>query len=89
MLDDPASFLDIMGWTESRTVKKQPQAALFISLNDEEKKIMGLLREKETMHIDELNRASGLSNSAVAAAILNLEMQGLIAATPGKMYKTI
>jgi len=38
------------------------------------------------VHIDELNIGSGLSSSAVAAAILNLEMQNLITTRPGKLY---
>jgi len=41
------------------------------------------------MHIDELNLRSGLSTSAVAAAILNLELQNVIQSLPGKLYKLI
>ncbi len=89
LLDDPRTFLDIMGWTEKITTGKPPQTSLFISLTDEEKKILELLREKNALNIDELNRQSGLSNSVVAAAVLNLEMQGMIVVLPGKMYKAI
>ncbi len=32
---------------------------------------------------------SGLTSSAVAAAILNLEFQGVVASLPGKMYKLL
>lgn len=48
-----------------------------------------LLQEKEGVHIDEINFRSGLSSSAVAAAILNLELQNVIATLPGKMYKLV
>lgn len=89
LLDDPETFLDVMGWQEKEATKKQRQTALFIHLTDEEKKIIRLLRERGAMHIDELNLTSGLSNSAVAAAVLNLEIQGVITASPGKMYKMI
>ena len=89
LLDDPGTFLDIMGWKEKTTIQKQQQTQLFISLTDEEKKILELLREKNALNIDELNRQSGLSNSVVAAALLNLEMQGMIVVLPGKMYKAI
>ena len=89
LLDDPATFIDIMGWKDNDTIRKRQQTALFIQLNDEEKKILELLREMNGMHIDELNRQSGLSTSTVAAAVLNLEMQGMIVALPGKMYKAI
>lgn len=87
LLDDPETFLDIMGWKEKQRPGKKQQAALFVEMNEEEKKIIGLLREKESMHLDELNRASGMSTSVVAAALLNLEMQGVVIALPGKLYK--
>ncbi|HYK55684.1 MAG TPA: DNA-protecting protein DprA, partial [Flavisolibacter sp.] len=81
-------LLDVMCWTERRQkVKKQKE--LFIELSAEEKQIVQILQEKETVHIDEINLGSGLSSSAVAAAILNLELQGVVAGMPGKMYKLI
>jgi DNA processing protein len=39
------------------------------------------------MQIDELYFKSNLSSSAVAAALLMLEMEGIITAMPGKLYK--
>jgi DNA processing protein len=39
--------------------------------------------------IDEINLGSGLSSSTIAAAILNLELQNVIASLPGKMYKLL
>jgi DNA processing protein len=48
-----------------------------------------MLQEKEVVHIDELNIQSGLSSSAIAAAVLNLELQNVVTTLPGKMYKLI
>ena len=53
----------------------------------EEKIIVSILREKNTVNIDEINLKSGLSSSAVAAAILNLELQTVVLSLPGKMYQ--
>jgi DNA processing protein len=39
------------------------------------------------MHIDHIQMQSQFSSSEIAAAILNLELQGIIRAMPGKMYK--
>jgi DNA processing protein len=39
------------------------------------------------LHIDLLYQQSGLSSSAVAAAMLNLEMQNIIISLPGKMFQ--
>jgi DNA processing protein len=48
-----------------------------------------ILRQQEAMQIDELYLKSGLSSSAVAAALLMLEMQNVVAALPGKVYKLV
>ena len=53
------------------------------------KDILNSFGEKDIMHIDELKLVTGLSNSAIAAAILNLELQNVIQSLPGKLYKLI
>jgi DNA processing protein len=81
-------LLDVMGWKEKRQ-KPKKQKELFIELSPEEKQIIQLLQQKEAVHIDEINVSSGLSSSTAAAAILNLELQGVIAGMPGKMYRLL
>jgi DNA processing protein len=88
LLTDAEELLDVLGWKEKKKEKKQ-QKELFIELSSEEKQIIQLLQEKETVHIDEINLRSGLSSSTAAAAILNLELQNVIASLPGKMYKLL
>lgn len=87
LLTDAEELLDVLGWKEKKKEKVKQQKELFIELSAEEKQIIQLLQEKETVHIDEINLKSGLSSSAAAAAILNLELQNVIASLPGKMYK--
>ena len=60
-----------------------------MAFTDEEKKIVALLQQKEAVHLDEINISSGLSSSAAAAAILNLELQNIVASLPGKMLKLL
>lgn len=88
LLTDAEELLDVLGWKEKKKEKKQ-QKELFIELSAEEKQIIQLLQEKETIHIDEINLRSGLSSGTAAAAILNLELQNVIASLPGKMYKLL
>jgi DNA processing protein len=88
LLTDADELLDVLGWKEKKK-EKAKQKELFIELSAEEKQIVQLLQEKETVHIDEINLKSGLSSSAAAAAILNLELQNVIASLPGKMYKLL
>jgi DNA processing protein len=88
LLTDADHLHDIMGWQEKKKkVKKQKE--LFIELTPEEKQVIDILKQKESVHIDEINISSGLSSSAVAAAILNLELQSVIGSMPGKMYKLL
>ncbi|MFC0771825.1 DNA-processing protein DprA [Terrimonas alba] len=89
LLTDALELIELMGWDEvsSRSAKPKKQKELFIELNDDEKVIIGILREKEQVHIDEINLKSGLSSSSVAAAILNLELQNVVLSLPGKVYQ--
>ena len=86
LLTDAAELLDVMGW-EEKTTKPKKQRELFIEMTTEEQKIVSILQEKEAVHIDEINLSSGLSSSEIAAAILNLELQGVVLSQPGKMYE--
>ncbi|HET6767448.1 MAG TPA: DNA-processing protein DprA [Chitinophagaceae bacterium] len=93
LLTDAAELIEVMGWEEKSQIpiaigtKVKSQKAMFIELSKEEKIIIDLLNEKETVHIDELNMRSGLSTSATAIAVLNLELQNVIISLPGKIYR--
>ena len=86
LFTDASHFMNEMGWEQ---IKQPPhkQTELFIEMNEDEKKIVDFLKEKEPVSIDELYLKSGLSSSNVAAAILNLELQNVIISMPGKMYR--
>jgi len=77
--------LEALGWKEV-TKTRRPQRELFIDFSPEEKIILDVLGEKDATHIDELNFKSNLSSGAIAAAILNLELQNIVSTLPGKMY---
>lgn len=87
LLTEASELLDIMNWGEQPRQAAKKQKEIFIELNEDEKRIVNILKEKESTHIDELNLKSGLSSSAVAAAILNLELQNVILSLPGKIYQ--
>ena len=89
LLTDAAELLQVMQWDDAIKNKKQKksQRELFIEMTADEKIIVAILREKEAVHIDEINGKSGLSSSAVASAILTLELQNVMVSLPGKLYK--
>jgi len=86
LLTNAKQLAEELGW-QMPVVKKKAQRELFINLTDDEQTIVDILKEKESVHIDELYLQSGLSSSAVAAAILNLELQNAVLSLPGKIYK--
>ena len=89
LLSDTNELLQLMGWEDSAKNKKQrkQQREIFIELTKEEKIIIDILKEKESVFIDDINHKSGLSSSTVAAAMLNLELQNVILSLPGKLYR--
>jgi DNA processing protein len=89
LLTDAAELIQVMSWEDKSKARKdkRSQRELFIELTADEKIIIAILNEKETVPIDEINIKSGLSSSAVAAAILNLELQNVMVSLPGKLYR--
>jgi DNA processing protein len=88
LLSDAEQLMEVMGWKE-RKLNAKKQKELFIELSADEKLVVQLLQEKETVHIDEINIKCGLTSSAAAAAILNLELQNVIVSQPGKLYRLV
>jgi DNA processing protein len=88
LLTDAEELIEVMGWEERKKKSEvRSQKQLFIELTKDERIIVDILKEKETAAIDEINLRSGLSSSAVAAAILNLELQNVLVSLPGKLYR--
>src|SRR5205085_3183435 len=89
LLTDAKELIELMGWEEKAkgSKEKKRQREIFIELTKDEKIIVDILNEKETVHIDEINFKSGLSSSMIAAAILNLELKNVVSGLPGKMYQ--
>lgn len=87
LIDSADDFMDMMSWKQmpKTTVKKQRE--LFIELLPDEKIVVDILQQVESIQIDELYFKSGLSSSAVATALLMLEMQNVVLSLPGKVYK--
>jgi len=76
-----------MSWKELKKTSPKKQRELFIELTADEKMIVDVLQQRESIQIDELYFKTGLSSSAVASALLTLEMQNVVNSLPGKVYK--
>ena len=89
LINSAADLLENMGWDEQKKIVIKKQRELFIELSADEKIIVGILQQQESIQIDELYFKSGMSSSAMAAALLMLEMQNIVLSLPGKVYKLI
>lgn len=87
LINSADDFLEMMNWKQSAKSSPKKQRELFIELAPDEKIVVDILQQHESIQIDELYFKSGLSSSAVAKALLMLEMQGVIISLPGKVYK--
>lgn len=89
LITNADDLLEAMNWLPAAEKKPHVQRTLFIELTPAERTIVDLLNQKGQLHIDELNLKSGLNASAAAGALLSLELQGVVQAMPGKIYKII
>ncbi len=82
-------ILEAMNWLPKEKIIPQKQRELFIELSADEKIVVDILQLQDNIQIDELYFKSGLSSSSVAAALLMLEMKGVVLSLPGKVYKIL
>jgi DNA protecting protein DprA len=77
----------VMGWTCTARPTISPQKDLFVELDERQQVIVQLLRNRDMVHIDELHQRSGLSQSVVAATMVQLELHNVVRSLPGRMYR--
>lgn len=75
-----------LNWDVQEKKSKKIQRELFTQFSEDEKALLHLLKEKRTMHIDDISIAAKLPMSKTATLLLNMEFLGVIRALPGKMY---
>ena len=84
MITDTADMLDILEW--DRSLRKPQQASMFVSLSDEEQRIVDKIRDIPASAND-LSRALGIPIQKLSAILVMLEFKGVIKMLPGNIYK--
>jgi len=78
----------IMQWdVPDKKISKQRK--LLIELTPDEELIVKIIRDKKEVSLDYIVNESKLTNSKIAAILLNLEFEGVVKCLPGKIYKCI
>jgi DNA processing protein len=79
----------VLGWEVNKTKQKIIQRQLFSKLSEQEKTIVGILEDKESLAIDEICAFAQIPTSKVSPLLLELEFKGLVKTLPGKRYKIL
>jgi len=86
LIQSAADLVYILGWEQTKNIKAPQQKKLFLELSNEEELLVNMLKEKESVTIDDLCFASKLPMSKVSALLLTLEFSGIVKSFPGKKY---
>ncbi len=90
LIENAADVATFMRWEEpgDETKEKKPnyQPELFMSLTEEEKKVVDIIHENDEIGVDQLSYQTKISSSELASLLLNLEFKGLLRSLPGKRY---
>lgn len=91
LLTSASDFVKDMMWMNtSEMMKPRPvQRQLFVELNDEEKRILYLLRDKGDMQINSLVLEAGIPVNRLVVMMFELEMKGVVQVLAGNVYKAI
>jgi DNA processing protein len=86
LISSAQDLIQGMGWEKKQVpaLKKQPE--LFFELNEPEQRVLDLLKERESIHIDVMYAVTGFTQSLTASTLLSLEMKDLIQSLPGRIY---
>ena len=76
-----------LGWEESDKKGIPKQQKLFVELNEEEQKLADVIKEKQSVTIDDLCLICGMPMSKVSSMLLTMEFSGVVKSLPGKMYR--
>ena len=85
LINSPDDLLKDLGWDYS--YRKPQQQSLFFQLNEEEGRIIEMLRTKKSMGIDDLAFALKMDQTYLSLKLLELEFSGFLRVLPGKCYE--
>jgi DNA processing protein len=89
MLTSVGDLEYLLGWESNTKNNMLVQKELFVQLNDDEQKILQILKNSEELPIDLICLKSSMPTSKVSPILLSLEFAGLVRALPGKLFKII
>lgn len=87
LIESGHDVVESMNWIDKKTNATAVQPSLFPDIAPTEQVLYDLIPTTGSILIDDLYRLAGLTNSALASTLLQLEMNGLVCQLPGKRYQ--
>lgn len=88
LIESATDIAHFMNW-DKKSETNLVQRTLFHDLNENEQKVIALLKQNETISIDRFYNELMVSPSRMAGILLEMEFKGLIKGLPGKKYMII
>lgn len=88
LLENIGDLIYHLNWDSKELDKKNKQTVLFEALNDEEQKVVDVLKQGE-MGIDNLYHFSRIPMSKLSLILLDLELKNVVKTMPGKVYSLV
>jgi len=76
----------IMNWSDGKPSDLQKKLDLISDLNENEIKVVNILKKHEYLDIDNLLRQTEMDNNSLSLCLLELEFKNLVRALPGKIF---
>jgi DNA processing protein len=79
-------FFDMMDWKDTPKIENK-QLQLYADLDENEEKIVALLKESQEVSLDVLAIKTEIPVRLISGILLGLELKGLVKALPGKRFR--
>ena len=76
----------IMNWSDGKPSILQQKLDLISDLNENETKVVNILKKHEYLDIDNLLRQTNMDNNILSLCLLELEFKNIVRALPGKLF---
>ncbi|WP_432712087.1 DNA-processing protein DprA [Pedobacter sp.] len=86
LINHPLDLVYDMGWEDAQDTQQSLQIQLPMGLSAEAHKVLEILKTAPAL-VDEISARTCIPQSKLAIHLLTLEMQGIITALPGKVYR--
>ena len=86
LIESAKDVIQFLQWDVKNKKRKIIQTNLFHSLNEEERKIVQVLKDKGKTAVDDLCIYTKISIHTISGVLLNLEFAGIVKSLPGKVY---